>query len=48
LVCSRSGSARTRFGVFVLRDFDFGIVDGLLAPSPIASSNGPPFGVAGE
>src|SRR4051794_1104393 len=30
LACSRSGSARTRFGIFFLRDFDFGIGDGLL------------------
>jgi hypothetical protein len=28
LACSRSGSARTRLGGFVLRDFDFGIGDG--------------------
>jgi hypothetical protein len=33
-----------RFGVFFLRDLDFGIDDGLLAPSPIASF-GRPCGV---
>ena len=36
---SRSGSARTRFGTFFLRDFDLGIGDGLLAVVT-ASSNG--------
>jgi hypothetical protein len=30
LACSRSGSARTRLGCLFLRDFDFGIGDGLL------------------
>src|SRR5712692_3756268 len=30
LVCSRSGSASTRLGGFFLRDFEFGIGDGLL------------------
>ena len=30
LACSRSGSASTRFGGFFLRDFGFGIGDGLL------------------
>jgi hypothetical protein len=30
LACSRSGIAKTRFGDFFLRDFDFGIGDGLL------------------
>jgi hypothetical protein len=28
--CSKSGSARIRFGDFFFRDFDFGIGDGLL------------------
>jgi hypothetical protein len=30
LACSRSGSARARLGDFFLRDFGFGIGDGLL------------------
>jgi hypothetical protein len=30
LACSRSGSAKTRFGGFFLRDLDFGSGDGLL------------------
>jgi hypothetical protein len=30
LACSRSGRARTRLGDFFLRDFGFGIGDGLL------------------
>jgi hypothetical protein len=38
--------AKTRFGDFFLRDFDFGIGDGLLSPSPTASRMLHPCGVS--
>jgi hypothetical protein len=44
--CSRSGSARTGLGVLFLRDFDFGIGDGLLHRRRQLHRNGLPCAAA--